>query len=70
MQWGRRCVVYTHPLGRHPSGQTTSLGRHTPKRQPLKRVVRIVLECFLVNSIIELDSQTALYYLKPCSYLP
>ena len=35
-----------HPPGRHP------LGRHPPGRRPLQRMVRILLECILVSSLV------------------
>ena len=57
-------VMFLHPLGRHPPGQTHPLGRHppagkhhpgrsplphpTPTRWPLQRTVRILLDCILV----------------------
>ena len=46
----------THPLDRHlPPGQTPTppppLGRHPTLRRPLRRTVRILLECILVIQI-------------------
>ena len=49
MQWAMGCTSSRQiPLGRHPLRQTP-----LPLRWPLKRAVRILLECILVQDLIE-----------------
>ena len=41
----------TPPAGTFPLDRYTSLGRYTPLRWSLQRTVRILLECFLVDTM-------------------
>ena len=49
---GRYPPWQVHPPGQaHPLAGTLSLGRYTPLRWSLQRTVRILLECFLVDTM-------------------